>query len=140
MHFFCVKKKFSHDCCEIIFRCYKKQIITFREIKLKRFFNYLRIVNMYTIGFNQSFFYCDNSETVGNNFDRITLCLVLTTDYVLKKYQIPYSVAYLEGCRWVLSTHRFLDMGAEHPSILSKISLDVGTFKKEILLIRTHYF
>ena len=50
------------------------------------------------------------------------------------------AVAYLEGCRWVLSTRRFLDMGAEHPSILSKISLDVGTFKKEILLIRTHYF
>ena len=50
------------------------------------------------------------------------------------------TVAYLEGCRWVLSTHQFLDMGAEHPSILSKISLDVGTFKKEILLIRTHYF
>ena len=48
------------------------------------------------------------------------------------------TVAYLEGCRWVLSTHRFLDMGAEHPSILSKISLDVGT-KKEILVISTHY-
>ena len=54
--------------------------------------------------------------------------------------RMAITVAYLEGCRWVLSTHRFLDMGAEHPSILSKISLDVGTFKKEILLIRTHYF
>ena len=58
----------------------------------------------------------------------------------LLQIDISKPVAYLEGCRWVLSTHRFLDMGAEHPSILSKISLDVGTFKKEILLIRTHYF
>ena len=49
----------------------------------------------------------------------------------------PNTVAYLEGCSGCSSTHRFLDMGAEHPSILSKISLNVGT-KKEILLISTY--
>ena len=40
-------------------------------------------------------------------------------------------------CSGCSSTHRFLDMNAEHPSISSKISLDVGT-KKEILLISTN--
>ena len=72
---------------------------------------------------------------IGTN--RVLAVVVLRSAAHFARY---VSVAYLEGCRWVLSTHQFLDMGAEHPSILSKISLDVGTFKKEILLIRTHYF